>query len=172
MKTLILGGVRSGKSRLAEKLAKQTDRDVVFIATAKAGDEEMQRRIDAHRSRRPKDWIVVEEPYYLGAALEEYAIDRNVVIVDCLTLWLTNLIFYEDPSLMDTQCSDFLERLNQLSTKVILVSNEINMGVHPMGEISRQFCDRAGVLHQQVAEVCDQVILTVAGLPQIIKPLK
>lgn len=169
MKTLILGGVRSGKSRLAERLALDSDREIVYVATATSGDEEMGRRIEAHRVRRPKDWTLLEEPLALGSALAKLAAPGRCLLVDCLTLWLTNLLSHAGGSLLDQEREALLECLPGLSGDLILVSNETNMGVIPLGEISRRFCDESGSLHQALAARCDRVVLTVAGLPQVLK---
>ena len=169
MKTLILGGVRSGKSRLAERLAHDSGRQVVYVATATAGDEEMRRRIDAHRKRRPADWILIEEPLELGRVLRDQAGPQRCLLVDCLTLWLTNLLLHADDSLFESERTALLKCLPGLSGDLILVGNETNMGVIPLGEISRRYCDEAGAMHQEVAARCERVILTVAGLPQVLK---
>ena len=169
MKTLILGGVRSGKSRLAERIALLSGRQVVYVATATAGDEEMARRIEGHRSRRPRDWMLVEESLELGRVIAASAGSARCLVVDCLTLWLTNLLVNPDPSLLQSEREALLETLQELAGDIILVGNETNMGIIPLGEISRRFCDEAGSLHQELAARCDRVILTVAGLPQVLK---
>jgi len=169
MKTLILGGVRSGKSRLAERMALESGRQVVYVATATAGDQEMARRIEAHRKRRPPDWIVLEEPLALGRVLAEMADPGRCLLVDCLTLWLTNLLIHEDPSILNDERASLLNVLPQLAGDILMVGNETNMGVIPIGEISRRYCDEAGSLHQALAARCERVILTVAGLPQVLK---
>lgn len=168
MKTLILGGVRSGKSRLAERLALASGADVVYIATAVAGDAEMRARIAAHRSRRPPGWTVVEEPRALAERLREQARPGRYVIVDCLTLWLTNLLTGPEDAVTE-QCDALVALLPSLSGDILLVSNETNMGVIPMGDLTRRFCDVAGKLHQDLATQCDRVVLTVAGLPVTLK---
>ncbi len=168
-KTLILGGVRSGKSRLAERLATNSVLPVTYIATATARDEEMRARIAAHRARRPEDWHVVEEPLRLGPVLATHADAGRCVVVDCLTLWLTNLLATEDRSALDRERTALLDELPRLPGQIILVSNETNMGVTPLGELSRRYCDAAGLLHQELAQICDRVMLTVAGLPHILK---
>lgn len=169
MKTLILGGVRSGKSRLAERLATESGLPVTYIATATAGDDEMRARIETHRARRPASWSLAEEPLDLAATLHAHAAPDRCVLVDCLTLWLTNLLTEEDDGLLERERAALLDVLPALPGRVILVSNETNMGVTPMGEISRRYCDAAGRLHQDLARICERVILTVAGLPQILK---
>ncbi len=168
MKTLILGGVRSGKSRLAETLALESKLPVVYIATATADDEEMRRRIDAHRARRSSHWTIVEEPRALAACLRAQATAGNCVLVDCLTLWLTNLLITDDAQ-FTRERDALLALVPQLPGEIILVSNETNLGIMPMGDLTRRFCDAAGQLHQELAQRCDRVVLTIAGLPTILK---
>jgi adenosylcobinamide kinase / adenosylcobinamide-phosphate guanylyltransferase len=169
MKTLILGGVRSGKSRLAERLADDSGLPVTVIATAAALDEEMHARIAAHRARRPDTWRVIEEPIRLASVLKESAGAGHCVLVDCLTLWLTNLLMAEDAGLLERERTALLDALPHLPGRIVLVGNETNMGVTPLGALSRRYCDAAGCLHQDLAQVCDRVILTVAGLPHVLK---
>lgn len=169
MKELILGGVRSGKSALAQQRAEASDLAVTYIATATAGDESMVQRIARHQADRPTDWQTLEVPLLLADALQQQAADNRCLIVDCLTLWLTNLFMKGDDTCFHTQCDGLLELLPDLPGHIILVSNEINMGVVPTGELSRRFCDEAGWLHQALGKICDRVSLTVAGLPLEIK---
>jgi adenosylcobinamide kinase/adenosylcobinamide-phosphate guanylyltransferase len=172
MSMLILGGVKSGKTRLAEKLATQSDKSVVVIATASVehskDDPEMLQRIERHQQARPSHWPVQEEPLLLGAAIEQRSAS-DIIIIDCLTLWLTNLLMHSDHSQLDTQRAHLLQSLKTTKAEVVLVSNETSMGIIPMGELTRRFCDEAGLLHQAVAEGCEQVILCVAGLPHYLK---
>lgn len=169
MKTLILGGVRSGKSRLAERLAFESGLPVTYIATASAGDDEMRARIAAHRARRPAAWSLVEEPRALAAILHSHAAPDRCLLVDCLTLWLTHLLSAQDATLLESERAALLARLPALPGRIILVSNETNMGVTPLGKLTRRYCDEAGRLHQNLAQICELVILTVAGLPHILK---
>ncbi len=169
MKELILGGMRSGKSRLAEQHAQATNLPVTYIATATAQDDEMRARIAHHQTQRPQHWQLVEEPLALAAALRRHAAKDRCVLVDCLTLWLTNLLCLEDEARLRQETAALLEVLPTLPGQFILVSNETGMGVVPLGELTRRYCDEAGRLHQAVAARCDQVILTVAGLPLILK---
>lgn len=166
--TLILGGVRSGKSRLAEKLAIESQLPVTYIATATAEDEEMRQRIAKHREQRPDHWHVIEEPLKLAAALSNVN-SAHCILLDCLTLWLTNLLLTNDCSLLTHERDTFLSVLPTLKNRILIVSNETNMGITPMGELSRRYCDEAGRLHQALAQHCEQVILTVAGLPHTLK---
>lgn len=169
MKELILGGVRSGKSRLAERLARASGLAVTYIATAIPADAEMQARIAAHRQRRTHTWKLVEEPLALAGVLRAQAAPDRCLLVDCLTLWLTNLLETNDDDVFASERRALVELLPQLPGHVILVSNETGLGVVPLGALSRRFCDEAGWLHQELAQLADRVILTVAGLPLLLK---
>ena len=169
MKKLILGGVRSGKSKLAEQHALATGLPVTYIATATGEDDEMSARIAHHQTQRPDHWQLVEEPLALAATLQRLAAANHCLLVDCLTLWLTNLLCAQDESRLQTEVAAFLQILPTLPGHIILVSNETGMGVVPMGELTRRYCDEAGRLHQAVALACEHVILTVAGLPLKLK---
>ncbi len=169
MRTLILGGARSGKSRLAEKLASESGLEVVYIATAQAQDTEMSARIAHHRARRPAGWVTVEEPLALAAAIAFHAGPGRCLLVDCLTLWLTNLLLHPSAELFARERDALLEILPGLQGRILLVGNETGMGIVPVGELSRRFSDEAGWLHQALAERCDNVLLTVAGLPLTLK---
>jgi len=169
MKTLILGGVKSGKSRHAQMLATQSDLPVTLVATALAQDAEMSERIERHKADRPDDWIVVEEPYALGNAIESTYSTRACVIVDCLTLWLTQLIILDDEKKFEHEKQALLNAFEAAKCELIIVSNETSMGIVPLGELSRRYCDEAGMLHQQIAERCDKVVLSIAGLPLTLK---
>lgn len=178
--TLVLGGARSGKSGYAERLAAQTGREVVYIATAQAGDSEMAERIAHHRRARPAHWVTVEEPLLLAAAIARHSTPSTVVLVDCITLWLTNLLFssgqhYPDTGMIDlppefgAQRAALLDALTHAPGDVILVSNEVGMGIIALGALSRCFVDEAGRLNQAMAGVCDQVVFVAAGLPLVMK---
>ena len=170
MKELILGGVRSGKSRLAERLAADSGLPVTYVATAQVGDdEEMARRIALHRERRPAHWGLIEVEADLGATLAREAAPDRCLLVDCLTLWLTHLLWDLDDAASVEAQQGFLEALPGLPGRLILVSNETGLGIVPLGELTRRFCDDIGRLHQAVAARCDRVIFTVAGLPQVLK---
>lgn len=169
MRELILGGMRSGKSRLAEQHANESGLPVTYLATATVQDEEMRARIAHHQSRRPGHWQLVEEPVSLAIALQRHACSGHCVLVDCLTLWLTNLLCAKDEARMNHEISAFLEALPELPGHIILVSNETGMGIVPLGDLTRRYCDEAGRMHQAVAQCCEKVILTVAGLPLHLK---
>ena len=129
----------------------------------------MAARIAAHRVRRPAHWGLVEEPLHLAAALAAHAAPGHCLLVDCLTLWLTNLLLAEDATLCDREGAALLQVLPTLPGRIILVSNETSLGVMPLGELSRRFGDAAGQLHQDLAPLCDRVILAIAGLPLTLK---
>ncbi len=166
---LILGGARSGKSRLAERLAAQSGLPVTYIATSQAHDGEMSTRIQHHRERRPLDWGLVEEPLELARVLAENAAEQRCLLVDCLTLWLTNLLMLDDPARLTAEREALLAGIERLPGRIILVSNETGLGVVPLGELTRRYVDEAGWLHQALAERCERVIFSVAGLPMILK---
>ncbi|HOI51354.1 MAG TPA: bifunctional adenosylcobinamide kinase/adenosylcobinamide-phosphate guanylyltransferase [Azonexus sp.] len=180
-RTLILGGARSGKSRHAEQIAAASGQRVVYVATAESRDGEMVRRIAHHRARRPADWGCVEEPLYLATRLRELAAPDSCLLVDCLTLWLSNLLFAGRAAaqaetgeaiscpLFAGETAALVETLPQLPGQVILVSNEVGWGIVPMHPVSRLFADEQGRLNQRVAAVCERVTLVAAGLPLTLK---
>lgn len=178
--TLVLGGARSGKSAHAEAVALSIGRPVVYIATASAGDDEMTQRIAHHRSRRSDTWVTLEEPLKLGETIATWAGRDRVVLVDCLTLWLSNLLFsgtdsYPEqgvvalPARFVVERERLLDALGQPAGDIILVSNEVGMGIVPMGALTRCFVDEAGRLNQAVAAAADRVTLVVAGMPLKLK---
>ena len=168
MKELILGGARSGKSALAQQRAEESGLEVVYIATAQVLDQEMAERIGRHRQARPAGWRLVEEPLALAQALQAHAAADRCLLVDCLTLWLNNLLAQsEDRLLLEKQA--LLETLPTLPGTIILVSNEVGQGIVPVNPLARRFRDEAGWLHQALAQCCDRVTLTVAGLSLTLK---
>jgi adenosylcobinamide kinase/adenosylcobinamide-phosphate guanylyltransferase len=181
MAELIIGGARSGKSLLAEQRARQSGLRVVYVATARAEDAEMARRVAHHQSRRPAEWGNVEEPVHLADTLCEHATETTCILVDCLTLWLSNLFLagraaaqaeageaVDCPLLADETLSLF-EILPSLPGRIILVSNEVGSGIVPMHPVSRLFADEQGRLNQRIAALSSRVTLTVAGLPLELK---
>ena len=169
MRTLILGGARSGKSALAERMASESMREVVYVATAQAGDEEMAARIAHHRMRRPASWLSVEEPMHLADALFDNAREDRCVLVDCLTLWLSNLFGDTDPQRFEHERSLLLDVLPNLPGDVLMVSNEVGLGIVPMGALTRRFVDEAGRLHQSIAAISERVLFVAAGIPLVMK---
>jgi len=169
VKQLILGGARSGKSRLAEQLAAASCSAVTYIATAQCLDAEMEARVARHRARRPAEWLLIEAPLQLSAAIKGNSAPDRVILVDCLTLWLSNLLHHEQGRCFDLEMAALLQTLAEVQNDIILVSNEVGMGIVPLGELSRRFQDESGWMHQALAPLCDRVILTVAGLPHVLK---
>jgi adenosylcobinamide kinase / adenosylcobinamide-phosphate guanylyltransferase len=180
-RTLLLGGARSGKSGLAERLARESGKDVVYVATSYAGDAEMTARIEHHRARRPAEWKTVEEATALAATLRILCAPERIVLVDCLTLWLTNLMFsaqqeFPDvgpvdlPPLFVDERAALIDYLDEPPAgDVVFVSNETGMGIVPHGAVSRAFVDEAGRLNQDVAARCERVLFVAAGLPLVLK---
>jgi adenosylcobinamide kinase/adenosylcobinamide-phosphate guanylyltransferase len=180
-RTLVFGGARSGKSALAERLARESGKEVVYLATSHAGDAEMAARIAHHRARRPAAWQTVEEPTALAEKLRTLCAPGRIVLVDCLTLWLTNLMFaaqqdYPEvgpidlPPLFADERAALLHWLEEPTAgDVVFVSNEVGMGIVPYGAVSRAFVDEAGRLNQDVAARCDRVLFVAAGLPLALK---
>ncbi|MBF8780796.1 bifunctional adenosylcobinamide kinase/adenosylcobinamide-phosphate guanylyltransferase [Pseudomonas fulva] len=169
MRTLILGGARSGKSRMAERLASDSGQAVTYIATSEPLDGEMNARVQLHRDRRPAEWGLIEEPLALADILQAEAGQGRCLLVDCLTLWLTNLLMLDDDRRLAAERDALLGCLERLPGTLILVSNETGLGVVPLGELTRRYVDQAGWLHQAVAERCQRVVLSVAGLPLMLK---
>ncbi|GHC19765.1 bifunctional adenosylcobalamin biosynthesis protein CobP [Kushneria pakistanensis] len=169
MHELILGGARSGKSAHGEALAAQSDCAVTYIATAQVYDDsEMRSRIEAHQVRRPDHWALVEAPLALGDAIACHARADSLLLVDCLTLWLTNILLDGDARFVQERAS-LMEALDTAPGRVVMVSNEVGQGVVPMNALSRRFVDEAGRLHQALASRCERVWWVVAGLPQCLK---
>ncbi|UXI04173.1 bifunctional adenosylcobinamide kinase/adenosylcobinamide-phosphate guanylyltransferase [Photobacterium sp. TY1-4] len=168
---LILGGARSGKSNLAEQLAAASGLDVIYVATATAGDEEMAERIARHQIQRPAAWQVVEEPEDLAGVVQRYSRKGTCLLIDCLTLWLTNCLCGEEATHEHWQQhkDDFLTALLHAEGRIILVSNEVGQGIVPMGELSRRFVDESGWLHQAIARQAERVVFVTAGIPQVLK---
>lgn len=167
---LILGGARSGKSHYAETLTQDDpSMDVIYIATATALDDEMQERINHHQKDRPSHWLTIEEPILLAQTLKQHAQENRILLVDCLTLWITNLLTHQNQTLLKIEVKSLLNCISNLPGQVILVSNEVGMGIIPMGELTRRYVDEAGRLHQQLAQKVNTVTLMVAGLPNMIK---
>ncbi len=178
--TLLLGGARSGKSALAERMAQASGQPVTVLVTATASDAEMAARIAHHQQQRPAHWQTHEVAATLPQAIARYCVAGQTVIVDCLTLWLSHALFAEDarwveaaaPALPESWQSarqQLLDAVAQAQGQLLLISNEIGLGVVPMGAGTRVFVDEAGRLHQALAGVCDNVIWVAAGLPLAMK---
>jgi adenosylcobinamide kinase/adenosylcobinamide-phosphate guanylyltransferase len=164
--TLVLGGARSGKSSYAERLVQALAPPWVYLATAQAFDDEMRERIALHRERRPPGWTTLEAPLALAGAIRS-APAGAPVLVDCLTLWVSNLMLAD----RDTEAAfaDLLDALSRAAGPLVLVSNEVGLGIVPDNALARRFRDNAGVLHQRIAARAERVVLMVAGLPITVK---
>ena len=166
--TLVLGGARSGKSRYAERLVESQPGACLYLATSEAGDAEMAARIREHRARRGPRWETVEEPLDLVGALGRLATPEGAVLVDCLTLWLSNLMGAERD--VPEECARLVESLRGLAGPVVFVSNEVGLGIHPANALARRFVDHAGRLHQDLGAAAERVVFMAAGLPLQLKP--
>ncbi|MCV6574225.1 MAG: bifunctional adenosylcobinamide kinase/adenosylcobinamide-phosphate guanylyltransferase [Cohaesibacter sp.] len=168
--TLIFGGARSGKSEFAERLCENSDLDLLYVATSapQEGDEEMAQRIKLHQDRRGGRWKVIEEPIYLGACLRQYARENQVILIDCVTLWLSNLMF-QNQCIKD-HSGELLQSIRECPGKFIFISNEVGQGTVPDHALSRKFRDEQGLINQKLAKRCDRVIEVRAGLPLQLKP--
>ena len=165
--TLVLGGARSGKSRHAEGLVTSGPGPRVYIATAQIWDAEMAERVARHKDDRGPGWTTVEEPLDLPGALRRHALAGTSVLVDCLTLWLSNLMMAEAD--VPAKAADLLGALAEVDGRVVLVSNEVGLGIVPDNALARRFRDHAGRLHQDVAAVASRVVFVAAGLPLVLK---
>ena len=164
---LVLGGARSGKSNYAEKLVAENGGGRVYIATARAGDAEMADRIAQHMARRGAGWRTLETPDALEAVLAREAGERRALLVDCLTLWLANLMLAGAD--LDSRTESLCRTLAGLPGLAVLVSNEVGMGLVPDNRLGRDFRDAHGRLNQAVAAVADRVVFVAAGLPLVLK---
>ena len=184
---LILGGARSGKSAFAERLAQSSGKLVAFIATATASDDDMRERISHHRASRPADWLTIEEPLDLVHAVQQAAEGADVVLLDCMTLWLSNWLYQQhatdfetDPTLSNRYSQEALQEINRLLATLtllpnpktlLIVSNEVGLGIHPAYAVSRVYRDILGRVNQRLAQSAERVYLMVAGLAVDIKRL-
>ena len=162
-KIFITGGVRSGKSSYALNIARNFDGKRVFIATAQVVDDEMKLRIERHKRERGSEFETIEEPVYLPKVLKN--IDCDIAIVDCLTVWCGNLFFHNKLDILD----GFVETLKEVSFNIVVVSNEVGLGIMPENELARDYIDVLGTLNQQVARFSDVVVFMVSGIPMFLK---
>jgi len=164
-----LGGARSGKTALAEKICLKLGSNPAYIATAEAGDGEMAARIDLHKNQRSKNFTTFETPINLAETIKKAQKNHDVILVDCLTLWLSNLTFSTNVN-KNMQIENLQAVLTSSTESVIvMVSNEVGMGIVPDNKLARQFGDEAGLLHQNLAAICENVCLSIAGLPLMLK---
>lgn len=166
--TLVLGGARSGKSRHAQALAESMAQSRVFIATAQAFDAEMRERIARHQADRDLSWLTVEAPIDLAEAISQHQGTSDVLLVDCLTLWLSNLMLTDQD--VEPAVDALVTAILESTLPIILVSNEVGYGIVPDNALARRFRDAAGQLNQRLSAVCDATVLVVAGNPITIKP--
>lgn len=168
---LIVGGCRSGKSRYALELGSQVaEKDNIFIATLVPGDNEMKARVRRHQKEREQHWKTVEAPIRLPEAVNDHGLKGNVVVVDCLTLWLSNLLLEsDDPQRIEEQIHELIQALETAPCPIFLVSNEVGTGIVPQNRLARLFRDMAGLANQKVASCADSVVWMVAGVPVPIK---
>ncbi|MBI4971925.1 MAG: bifunctional adenosylcobinamide kinase/adenosylcobinamide-phosphate guanylyltransferase [Candidatus Omnitrophica bacterium] len=169
----VTGGARSGKSRFAEELAKKISDSVAYLATAEALDEEMKERISHHRERRSKNWKTIEEPIHVNLAVQNLNGSANVILLDCITLWISNLI-HQNTDAAECRALDMLEavfhKIRNSGQTLILISNEIGMGIISESPLNRQFADISGRVHQAISREADEVYFMVSGLPMKVKP--
>lgn len=177
-KLLVTGGSRSGKSAYAEAMARALAPEVVYIATASVRDDEMAQRIAAHRRARPQDWRTIEAPVKAGRAILEHAAPGRCIVLDCVTLWLSNVLglheAHTDPpplkrERLEAERDALLSAVEQCRSHLVIVSNELGSGIVPMGQLTRFFVDEHGWTNQRLAELCDSVVLMVAGVPVKLK---
>lgn len=159
----ILGGARSGKSRFAEQLAVNAGGDLHYLATGRAWDDEMEERIGHHQARRGEEWTTHEAPVDIAAVLGRLDAPENVILIDCLTLWLTNLMM--ENADIEAAFDALVSAIASAKAELILVSNEVGLGIVPENRMAREFRDHAGRLHQRIAAIADEVYFVAAGLP-------
>lgn len=167
--TLVLGGARSGKSSLAQRLAEQRWKSPLYIATAEVLDAEMRERVRLHQAKRGKQWACVEAPLDVAGVLDQPPAGHDGILVDCLTLWLSNVMLKEGSGSVPSRKTRLIESLARCPVDVLLVSNEVGMGVVPEHELGREFRDLQGWLNQDIAAIANTVVFAVAGLPLILK---
>jgi adenosylcobinamide kinase/adenosylcobinamide-phosphate guanylyltransferase len=165
---LIIGGARSGKSAYAQTLAESAALERLYLATAEAGDAEMAARIARHRAERGAGWTTLEEPLALAEALKRETRPGRVVLVDCLTLWLSNVMFANGD--VEGEIARLAKAMRALEGPAIVVSNEVGLGIVPETKLGRDFRDMQGMINREIAQVCDAVVFLAAGLPTLIKP--
>jgi adenosylcobinamide kinase/adenosylcobinamide-phosphate guanylyltransferase len=166
---LVTGGARSGKSKYAEQRAGELGDRRLYVATAEANDEEMAQRIMEHKKRRGDAWTTIEEPVELSSALLAQRGRTDCTLVDCVTIWLSNLLLRHDAEFAARSVEELVETLARLDFHIVLVTNEVGWSIVPDNSLARQFRDLAGWANQQIATAADEVILTVAGVPMIVK---
>ena len=170
--TFVIGGCRSGKSSFALDQANRVKgKNKYFIATSVPIDSEMEKRVENHQQERGEDWITIEEPVRIYEKINQYSPKAGVILVDCLTLWVSNLLFHSyDKTQIDGAIKHLENCLVQCECPVFLVSNEVGCGIVPENKLARQFRDFAGLVNQRIAKIADKVVMTIAGIDVQIKP--
>lgn len=167
---LITGGCRSGKSQFALDYANRHFRKKLYLATCEALDEEMEKRIEVHKKKRGVDWQTVEEPIDIAEAIRQYENDAEVILLDCITLWLSNLLMRQkSDDEITSEVSRLMETVKKGQPSLIFVSNEVGMGIVPVEPLGRRFRDLAGMANQKIAEAADRVVFMVSGIPIFMK---
>lgn len=167
-RVLVLGGARSGKSRIAQQLAEASGTTRILVATAQGFDHEMRERIAHHRAERDSSWQTYEAPLDLAGSLCAHAGPQRIVVVDCLTLWLSNIMLDGRDCVREGE--RLIDALRAVEGPVVLVSNEVGQGIVPANALGRSFRDEQGRLNQRIADACDAVVFVAAGCPLLIKP--
>ena len=165
--TFVLGGAKSGKSKFAETLVLDSGLKPIYLATGRAFDDEMVERIETHQERRGDHWDTVEEPLALVDALSHEAVPGRIILVDCLTLWITNLMMAN--ANIEKEVSGLVKYLEQASVPIVLVSNEVGHGIVPENKMAREFIDLSGLAHQKIATVANRFYFVTAGVAQPLK---
>lgn len=170
--TFVIGGCKSGKSSFALEQANRSEAEKkYFIATSMPADSEMEQRVQKHQKERGKEWITIEEPVRIHEKINEYSDINCVILVDCLTLWVSNLLFYfQDQAQIEKALADLEKSLERCNCPLFLVSNEVGTGVVPENMLARQFRDCAGLVNQRIAKIAGRVVTTIAGIDVQIKP--
>ena len=166
---LVLGGVRSGKSSYAQHIVGCMWKRPLFLATAEVLDSEMKSRIETHKKTRGRKWTCIEEPLDIDRIIRDNPCGADGILVDCLTIWLSNVLLKEGPAAIERRKHALIDAVRAVSQNIILVSNEVGMGIVPENELGRTFRDCAGRLNQELAAEVDTVVFVVAGLPMLVK---
>ncbi|WP_394180990.1 bifunctional adenosylcobinamide kinase/adenosylcobinamide-phosphate guanylyltransferase [Marinomonas posidonica] len=169
MKHLVLGGVRSGKSAFAQDLVAETGKPVCYVATSQVWDDEMAQRVERHKRNRPEQWQLIEEPIALAETLHRLNNTQQAVIVECFSLWLSNLLCLEDDQTFERERQSLLSAVEQFQGDLVLVSSEVGLGIMPMNALARRFADEAGMLNQALVKLTDRATFVAAGLPMPLK---
>ncbi len=164
---LILGGMRSGKSEFAEKIIENSGCDPIYMATGQAFDKEMAQRIKIHQARRGAQWRCIESPLDVARELEKVNKPQQIILLDCLTMWLSNMMSAEKNIVQETE--QLISQLSVMRCSIILVSNEVGLGIIPDNALARKFGDAQGILNQKIGQVCAEVTFVAAGFPMRLK---